>query len=264
MVLNNSLVIPDATAEFALEDVGVLRDMCRGHDGKNPNHVIRFVWCDLRKRSVVQYKHFCFDDIWRPTMEYNRETGRWETSTNVTYSWFKDSADLDALAQTVPNQKAVAKTEIDQNVIDNIALCVNSMANFSPQVFDEWTKYFEKIREIMRNPVCDIPILSVCQLVERGRVQPKAIGGTEVVREASKLRLTSVLHASDRETLVCSNRNSAIAWSNNMGDAREQQRVVRLPSSEGVCECLSVTSFFLCACAVCVLRAKPVFLRGDV
>ena len=127
----------------------------------------------------------------------------------------------------------MSKKDLDQSVIDNIALCVNSMANFLPQVFDEWAKYFEQLREIIRNPVCDIPVLSVHQLVERGRV-PEAIHHTKVAQEKSKLRLTSVLHTSDRETLVCSNQISAAAWSNDMGDTREQARVVRVSCSKGM------------------------------
>ena len=62
MVHNNSLIVPDATADFILEDFDVLLAMARGHDGNFPNHCIRFVWDSTSKRSVVQHKHFSFFD----------------------------------------------------------------------------------------------------------------------------------------------------------------------------------------------------------
>ena len=228
MVRTNSLVIPEATADFVLEDMEVLRAMCSGHDGKNPNHVIRFVWCPVRNRSVVQYKHFCFDEAWRPTMTFNRESGRWETNADVTYSWFNELADLKRLAESVAKPKTVSKKNVDPTVVDHIAMCVGSMANFSLEIFEEWKKYFDLIKALMSNPVCDIPILSARQLADRVRTTPSLPfhASVEPDKEGS-IQLTSVLHTNDRETLVCSNQIDATAWSNDMMDTRETARLVR-------------------------------------
>ena len=54
MVADNSNIITNATSEHLLEDFELLREMCRGHDGENPNHVIRFVWDPNALRSTVQ------------------------------------------------------------------------------------------------------------------------------------------------------------------------------------------------------------------
>ena len=234
MLLTNSLVIPDASAAFVLEDIDILRDMCKGHDGKNPNHVIRFVWCPLRNRSVVQYKHFCFDEAWRPTMAFNRETGRWETNANVTYSWFNDTADLETLMSTVAKPKAVSTKEISQKVVDNISLCVGSMANFSSATLQEWTEYFGKLKDTMENSVCDIPVLSARQIVNRALISTPATAARTSGLQRSTLRLTSVLHADDRETMVCSDQSSAEAWSNNMMDTRLALRITRKSTETGM------------------------------
>ena len=82
----NSLVLSDAAAQYFLEDYDVISAMCKGHDGKNPNHVIRFVWNRISKHSVVQYKHFCFEDVWRPTMRFEPSLGQWINDDTVTYS----------------------------------------------------------------------------------------------------------------------------------------------------------------------------------
>ena len=74
LMSSNSLVLSDASAQYLLEDFEVLSAMCRGHDGKNPNHVIRFVLNRLTGHSTVQYKHFDFEDAWRPTMRYDPGT----------------------------------------------------------------------------------------------------------------------------------------------------------------------------------------------
>ena len=230
MLRTNSLVIPDATASFALEDFDVLRAQCQGHDGKNPNHVIRFAWCPLKSACIVQYKHFCFDDGWRPTLLFNRQSGRWETNANVTYSWFKETADLADLAGKVATPKKIYSDPIDQGIFDNISKCVGSMANFSAAILEEWSNYFATLEQIRRQPKCDIPVLSVQQIAEQfanGQTDHGASKSCGLERFEKSLRLTSIVHANDRETLVALGAASARAWSNDMLDTRATQRIRR-------------------------------------
>jgi len=136
-------------------------------------------------------------------------------------------------------------------------MCVGSMANFSSDILEEWTRYFGQLKEIMRNPVCDIPVLSARHLADLSRTPPPSNQDAQTsAQPTTRLRLTSVLHTKDRETLVCSNKVSAAAWSNDMGDARETPRVVRTEGNVNdggvVCCVLCVVCCVLCVCVCSV------------
>ena len=232
MMKTKSLIIPDAQADFLLEDFDVLREMCRGHDGKNPNHVIRFVMNPTSGKCIVQYKHFCFDDRWRPNLVYNKFSGQWEADSTVTYSWFSPGTDLQKLASTTPTNIREVKA-IEQAIYDNVAKCVGTMANFTRETMSMWDSYFAFLDELRRNPVCTIPILSPKQLNQEAELlYLKSSSQTSEAKAShnSTLQLSSVYGADCRESLVASNKAVSVAWAQDMEDMRLSQRVARVES----------------------------------
>ena len=151
LISSNSLVLQDATASDLLDQFEVLKAMCRGHDGKNPNHALRFVLNPATKRAEVQYKNFCFEEEWRPKFRFDRSLQEWIPDKNVTYSWFNETADLGYLATALPEVKAGAKP-VAQGVIDNLAKCSTSLANWTPATMEKWTQYFRMIESIRHAP----------------------------------------------------------------------------------------------------------------
>ena len=240
MVTNNSLIVPEATAAFILEDFNVLLAMAKGHDGKNPNHCIRFVWDPTANRSVTQYKHFSFEDVWRPTLKFSRESGRWVPDTDVRYSWLKADLDLSQVfVQEVPT-KMCRQDPVPQSVRDNVTKCVNTMANFGPAQLQKWNQYFDEVLSLQRNLAATIPYVSPIIMAQKCKdvtAQPINPGGNQT----GVLALTSTIGSHSRETLVAATALEAAAWSNDQADLRLTSRVSRVdPSGEPFSFCLNL------------------------
>ena len=234
MIKTKSLIIPDAQAEFLLEDFDVILEMCRGHDGKNPNHVIRFVMDPTTNKCIVQYKHFCFDDKWRPNLTFNKSSGTWETNSRATYSWFAPDTDFEKLLGATPSNIRPIKS-IEQSVYDNVAKCVGTMSNFTRATMSAWDEYFETLDQLRDHPVSTIPIVSVrklCQDAGTNFLNSERFGHLRESGRDSALRLTSIYGATDRESLVASRSAESRAWSNDMEDMRLNPRVTRVEKGE--------------------------------
>ena len=226
LVASNSLVVSDATAQFFLEDYDVLSAMCRGHDGKNPNHVIRFVFNPITQHSTIQYKHFDFEDVWRPTMRFEPTLGQWINDDSVTYSWFKEGADFEKLMSAIP-KVAVTPKPADSRVVDELAKCKATMANFTPEVMAAWTNYFELIDSIRQCATPTLPYLPPKALAEVSLPTRLGMIAAQSGRNPH-LYLTSVVGGNDRETLVASDQVTASAWSLSMEEMRFTPRVRRV------------------------------------
>ena len=213
MVANNSLIVPEATAEFILEDFNVLLAMAKGHDGKNPNHCIRFVWDSTMNRSITQYKHFSFEDVWRPTLKFSSESGCWIPDNNVRYSWIKTGVDLaKVFVQEVPT-KACRDNPVPQSVRDNVTKCVNVMANFGPTQLAKWNQYFNEVLSLKQNPVPTIPYVSPSIIAQQSKdiaLQSVKAGGA-LHSKPGILALTSTIGSHSRETLVAATTVEATA-----------------------------------------------------
>ena len=230
MIKSKSLIIPDAQAEFVLEDFDILLEMCRGHDGKNPNHVIRFVKSPTSNKCFVQYKHFCFDDQWRPNLSFNKVAGQWEPNSSVSYSWFAPETDFEMLLKSTPTTTRPI-LEIEQSVYDNVAKCVGTMSNFSRHTMANWDQYFECLNGLRTHPMCTIPILSIEQLCRESEKRPQLsdkLSNSNDSGRPSTLRLTSIYGSNSRESLVASDPADSQAWSNDMEDMRQTPRVIRV------------------------------------
>ena len=229
LMSSNSLVVSDASAQYLLEDFEVLSAMCRGHDGKNPNHVICFVFNRLTGHSTVQYKHFDFEDAWRPTMRYDPGMQEWVNDDNVTYSFFKEDADFGKLMEAVPRVTVTPKPA-DISVIDELSKCRSTMANFSAAILQEWVEYFALIEKIRQDPVPTMAYTSPKAFAELA--EPTKQGLVQVEKRRTNLRLTSAVGVQNRETLVASNRAAASAWSQNQESMRSTPRIQRVPIDE--------------------------------
>ena len=226
LITSNSLVLQDAVAADLLEQFDVLKAMCRGHDGKNPNHALRFVLNPATKRAEVQYKHFCFEEEWRPKFRFDRSLQEWIPDKNVSYTWFCENADLESLATAVPDVKAGAKP-VAQSVIDNLAKCSTSLANWTPSTMDSWTKYFSMIERIRLCPQATIPYVTPRAIAALYTpAKPAAVLTSKAV---SELRLTSVALTEGRETLVARGSAEQVAWTEDMQNMRATRRVQRIP-----------------------------------
>ena len=249
MVKNNSLIVPEATAEFLLEDFNVLLAMAKGHDGKNPNHCIRFVLDPITNRSITQYKHFSFEDAWRPTLKFSKEVGRWVPDSDVRYSWLKDGLDLaEVFLQEVP-VKTCRADPVPQSVRDNVTKCVNTMANFGPPQLQEWNQYFDSVVALQLNPIATIPYLSAATIAQQAK--NITLQTTNKVASASSqegiLALTSTVGSHSRETLVAATALEAAAWSNDQADLRLTSRVLRVaPSGELPYHSLENPKYYYC------------------
>ena len=232
MVQNNSLIVPDATAEFILEDFDVLLAMARGHDGKNPNHWIRFVWDSTANRSVVQYKHFSFEESWRPTLKFCQESGRWIPDADIRYRWLKADVDLGEFFNEQVLPKAVKLDPIPQSTRDNVTMCVTSMANFGSAQLEEWKVYFGFVLGLKQNPIVTLPYVSPKEIAQLA-ISVGSSTQAAVVQSTQKgaLMLTSTVGSHTRETLVAAGETEATAWSNDQADLRLTSRVTREPPS---------------------------------
>ena len=230
MVQNNSLIVPDATAGFILEDFDVLLAMARGHDGKNPNHCIRFVWDPTSNRSVVQYKHFCFEEVWRPTLKFSKESGQWIPDNEVRYSWLKADIDLKANLDCQVPPKPCRDVPIPQTVRDNVTKCVSTMANFGSNELAEWNEYFGLVISIQKNPVATIPYVSPARIAQTAAdmITQKSTSSVTPSVQVGIMALTSTVGSNTRETLVAAGPAEASAWSNDQSDMRLASRVSRV------------------------------------
>ena len=225
LMASNSLVVSDATAQYFLEDYDVLSAMCRGHDGKNPNHVIRFVFNPITQHSTIQYKHFDFEDVWRPTLRFDPILGTWINDDSVTYSWFKEGADFCKLMSAIP-KVTVSPKPADSRVVDELAKCKATMANFTPDVMAAWIDYFDLIESIRQCASPTLPYLPPKAMAEA--TLPTRLGMIAAQNgQSSHLYLTSVVGSLDRETLVASDHVTARAWSSSMEEMRYTPRVRR-------------------------------------
>ena len=227
LMTSNSLVVSDATAQYFLEDYNVLSAMCRGHDGKNPNHVIRFVFNPITQHSTIQYKHFDFEDVWRPTMRFDPNLRQWINDDSVTYSFFKEEANFEKLVSAIPKVTVLPKPA-DSRVVDELAKCKATMANFTPKVMDAWIEYFNLIESIRQ---CATPTLSYMPpkaLAEAALPTRLGMIAAEQGRNRPHLYLTSVVGGCDRETLVASDSVTSRAWSSSMEEMRFTPRVRRV------------------------------------
>ena len=226
LVTSNSLVVSDATAQFFLEDYDVLSAMCRGHDGKNPNHVIRFVFNPITQHSTIQYKHFDFEDLWRPTMRFEPSLGQWVNDDSVTYSWFKEGVDFAGLIAAIPKVTVTPKPA-ESRVVDELAKCKSTMANFTPEIMAAWVEYFDLIDSIRQCATPTLPYLTPKALAEAAL--PTRLGMIAAQQgNSSHLYLTSVVGGRDRETLVASDQVTARAWSSSMEEMRYTPRIRRV------------------------------------
>ena len=227
LMSSNSLVLQDATASDLLEQFDVLKAMCRGHDGKNPNHVLRFVLNPVTKRAEVQYKHFCFEDEWRPKLRFDPSMQEWVPDNNVRYSWLKEDADLDYLATAIPGVKIGSKA-VAQSVIDNLAKCSTSLANWTESTMQDWTTYFKSIEDIRQAPQATIPFVTPRAMA--AMFAPAKHSTIQHAKSISELRLTSVALTEGRETLVARGLPEQVAWTEDMTGMRETPRVQRIPT----------------------------------
>ena len=218
LIASNSLVVSDATAQYFLEDYDVLSAMCRGHDGKNPNHVIRFVFNPITQHSTIQYKHFDFEDVWRPTLRFDPSLGTWINDDSVTYSWFKEGTDFCKLISATPKVTVTPKSAYSR-VVDELEKCKTTMANFTPEVMAAWIEYFDLLESIRQCATPTLPYLPPKALAEAAL--PTRLGMIAAQKGPSPhLYLTSVVGALDRETLVASDHVTARAWSSSMKEMR--------------------------------------------
>ena len=104
----------------------------------------------------------------------------------------------------------VSPKPADSRVVDELAKCKATMANFTPDVMAAWIDYFDLIESIRQCASPTLPYLPPKAMAEA--TLPTRLGMIAAQNgQSSHLYLTSVVGSLDRETLVASDHVTARA-----------------------------------------------------
>ena len=112
------------------------------------------------------------------------------------------------------------------------------MVNFTPKNLQEWVDYFKMIEGIRNNPAPTLPYLTPKALADSAA--PTRAGLQTLHNRGGQLRLTSVLGAQDRDTLVAGDKAQADGFKGDMAELRFTPRLQRVPADLDTSTCFCV------------------------